>query len=127
MNIEQFVTSPDTQTPSPLAQSVMALAEGIAPVIAQSLSQSLMSSVKGQISGAVRGLAAVESEVTQGAIAQGGNPVTMLLAGALQKQIKKNPMLGAALMNLDFGNLFGHKSASVPSNGRNQSSQFKFG
>lgn len=91
----------------------------MAAQFAARIGQTLHAAFNGQASGMARGLKAVEAEISQAAVAQSGNPLSMIAASLFQKQIKKNPMLGMALSQFNFGG--GGGVATTPSNGHSQS------
>lgn len=121
--IRAFLVSPDDKTPSPLAQSVVSMAQIIAPLLAQSLTASLM----GKASGMSKALAGAEADLAGEALAA-ANPQVAMLAGlfpGLQKRFAKSPMLAMALSQLDLGKMFGGKGNG--SKGNTAPAKFKFG
>lgn len=109
----QFVTPAGEGTPSPMAETI----DGMARQVAARLSQELLASFNGQASGMARGLKAVEGELAQATLANTGNPLAMIAGTLFQKQIKKNPLLGVALAQLNLGNEFGKPPGPARSNG----------
>lgn len=114
-----FVSPAGPDKPSPMAETIDLMAQSVSARLAQQL----LASFNGQASGMARGLKAVEADIAQSQMAMTGNPLTQIAAALFQKQIKKNPMLGVALSQLNLG---GNNSVVTAGNNGHDTSRPKF-
>lgn len=112
-----FISSPDAETPSPFAQTILAMAQVSAPVFTQSLTGSAM----GKTSAVAQAVDGIEGDIAGDMLAQ-KNPILSLLvesSPSLAKRLKRSPMAREALAHLDLGKFMG------PGNGRKDGSASK--
>ncbi len=130
--LRDLVTAPDDKTPSPLA--IMAAA-ALRPAIQAAIPE-ITASIKGQINGIASGMAraidGAENDVADEMLASKNPMLAAIIEGspALQKRLKKSPVLKFALANLNLGSLgnlggfggLGGTVQAVPGNNHKSSS-----
>jgi len=111
--VSYYVTSPDSDTPSPLVSFIGYSAE----IVAQKIGVSTQQAIKGSLGGSLKG---VNAQLEQEAIA---SDPSLALVSALPKSLKKNPiaMIGLqALINKFMA------SSGAGHNSNNPQAQAKF-
>lgn len=117
-----FISSPDAETPSPFAQTVVAMARVAAPEFTQSMKGSMM----GQASAVSKAIEGIEEDVAGDALAKQNPAIAALLAfsPSLAKRINRSPAAALALSQLNLGNIM----KGSPGNGsKGSKSEFKLG
>lgn len=111
-----FITPAGEGKTSPLADTVDLVAQSIAA----RFGQQLHASINGQASGMARGLKSVEADLVNAQLGMTGNPLAQIAGVLFEKQIRKNPILGMALSQLNFGGGGGNPPAKSNGGKTNQ-------
>ena len=120
--IEQFLTSPDEKTPSPLAQVTQVASD----MLARSIIAQAKATFMGKQSGSERAETAITGDIAEGLLTAKAPMLGALLNSfpALKKTLRRNPQLIDLAMS-KLGNIAGGQPAShSPSNGQ---TNFKLG